>query len=182
MRVIAGKAKGRTLKIPKTDKVRPTQDKVKEALFNILYDVEGSRFLDLYAGAGTVGIEALSRGAAEVVFIELKPKLIHENLAISGLSGGKVYGTKVATALKVIHKHGEKFDHIYIDPPYDTEEVLITLNNISSFDILAPQGLVIAEHRIQKVLPAAVGRLQRVDERTYGQTVLSFYKLHESVV
>jgi len=182
MRVIAGKAKGRTLKIPKTDKVRPTQDKVKEALFNILYDVEGCRFLDLYAGAGTIGIEALSRGAAEVVFIELKPKLIYENLELSGLSGGKVFGTKVATALKVLDKHKEKFDHIYVDPPYDTEEVLITLNNISSFDILTSRGLVIAEHRIQKELPGTVGRLRRVDERTYGQTVLSFYKLHEGNV
>jgi 16S rRNA (guanine966-N2)-methyltransferase len=177
MRVISGKAKGRKLKVPKTDKVRPTQDKVKEALFNILQDVRNLKILDLYAGAGAIGIEALSRGANEVVFIEQRPKLVHENLELTGLPGGRVYGTTVATALKVLNKHSEKFDIIFLDPPYDTDEALVTLNNISAFDILTPQGLVIAEHRMQKQLPETIGGLQRSDQRKYGQTVLSFYKM-----
>ncbi len=176
MRIISGKAKGRKLKVPKTDKVRPTQDKVKEALFNIIHIKEGDKVLDLYAGAGSIGIEALSRGAKEVVFIDQKPRLVHENVELSGLGGARIYGTKVAIALKVLSKHKEQFDLIFLDPPYAGDEVLITLKNISSFDILNPHGIVIAEHNWQQELPAEINGLIRYDQRQYGQAILSFYK------
>ncbi|MBU0581354.1 MAG: 16S rRNA (guanine(966)-N(2))-methyltransferase RsmD [Candidatus Margulisbacteria bacterium] len=176
MRVISGKAKGRKLKQPKTDKVRPTQDKVKEALFDIIAQkVAGAKFLDLYAGVGAVGIEALSREAGDVVFIEQKPKYIYENLQITGLTG-RVYATKVATALKVLNKHQEKFDIIFLDPPYFGEEAESTLNNISTFDILTPNGLVIVEYHKSKNLSVKIGELEEVKKRFYGQTGLSFYK------
>ncbi|MFC1517659.1 16S rRNA (guanine(966)-N(2))-methyltransferase RsmD [Candidatus Margulisiibacteriota bacterium] len=177
MRVISGKAKGRKLKQPKSAKVRPTRDMVKEALFDILGTaVVGKRFLDLYAGAGAIGIEALSRGAEEVVFIEHMPKLVHENLALTELTGGRVYGTKVATALKVIEKKGEKFDFIFLDPPYSGAETEVTLNKISSFDILAPDGLVIVEHHKQNDLAEKFGMLRLIKLKQYGETKISFYK------
>lgn len=119
MRILTGKYKGRIIKMPKG--IRPTQDKVRKALFDILGDIEGLSFLELFAGSGAVGIEALSRGAKGVVFVEKNQQCI-DNIKISGslmgLLGHKVMGLDVQEAIKRLSKAGETFDIIFLDPPY----------------------------------------------------------------
>ncbi len=119
MRIITGKYKGRTIKMPKG--IRPTSNKVRKALFDILGDIKGLSFLELFAGSGAVGIEALSQGAKEAVFVE-KNKIclnrIKENLSVMGLRPGRVMGLDVFKAIKQLHQEGKKFDIIFLDPPY----------------------------------------------------------------
>ncbi len=178
MRVIAGSSRGRRL-LAGCD-IRPTSDKVKGALFNVLSDaIVGASFLDLYAGSGAVGIEALSRGAASVVFVERNRKQIphlRKNLGLDkawGRDGGavRVLNTSAADFLK----RGQVFDHIFVDPPYDSLEIDTILPILAGGDMIAPSGFLIVEHFHKKILPESVGRLICVKRRKYGQTLLSFY-------
>jgi len=146
LRVISGSAKGRKLKEPKGFDIRPTSDMVKESVFNIIqFDVEGRRVLDLFAGTGQLGIEALSRGAKSVVFTDSSPaaaRLIKENLKLCAFSGqASVY---VRDAFR--HLEGkEKYDLIFLDPPYDTNIGDKTLSRIIEFDKLNTNGIIICE-------------------------------------
>jgi 16S rRNA (guanine(966)-N(2))-methyltransferase RsmD len=178
MRVIAGSDKGRRL-LAGCD-IRPTGDKVKGALFNVLSDsIVGASFLDLYAGSGAVGIEALSRGAANVVFVEQNRKQIphlQKNLGLDKArdragSAVRVLNTSAADFLK----RGQVFDFIFVDPPYDGPEIDMILPILAWGDMIAPSGFLIVEHFHKKVLPETVGRLICVKQRKYGQTLLSFY-------
>lgn len=179
MRVIAGKAKGRRLGVPKRKGVRPTSDYLREALFDILgSSIRGVRFLDLYAGSGAVGIEALSRGSAEVVFLEQDPgclRALRENLEIVGLGSRRVIAGDVLRVLPRLVRQGEGFDMIFLDPPYGTGLAGRTLSAVASGDLLRPEGLVIVEHFAKEPLPSDTGRLRRVREKRHGQTMLTFY-------
>jgi 16S rRNA (guanine(966)-N(2))-methyltransferase RsmD len=144
MRVITGAARGRKLAEPKGMDIRPTTDMVKESIFNIVqFDIEGRRVLDLFAGTGQLGIEALSRGAAAVTFVDQSKdavKLVKDNLAHCGLQGTVMQ----SDALSFLERCG-KFDLIFIDPPYATELVDKALEKIIRFDILSDSGIIICE-------------------------------------
>ena len=184
MRIISGKAKGRRLKVPKLPggkKIRPLSEQAREALFNILgADVVDSKFLDLFAGTGAVGIEALSRGAKIAFFVELERKTvgtIRENLEICGFSDdAEVYSIDALRAIGVLDSKGAKFDIIFMGPPYGSPNLEKSLETISASNIVAPGGTVIAERMVKHELPECFGDLKRQREYRYGDTVLSFYK------
>ena len=181
MRVITGSAKGRRLMAPRGMETRPTSDRIKEALFNII----GSRiidinFLDLYAGTGAIGIEAISRGAKKAVFIEKSPqavKIIRENLKLTGLPDqAEIMAYDADRALEILKSEGFTFDIVFIDPPYRKELVKTSLEKLEYCKLIGPGGLVIAESSKIDVLPDEVDHLKRFRQEKYGDTVLTFYQ------
>lgn len=184
MRVITGTAKGRRLKAPKGMETRPTSDRIKEALFNIIgTKVINVNFLDLFAGTGAIGIEALSRGAERAVLVEKNPKttkIIRENLEITGLSDGAVVMVQEADkALDTLAIKGEQFGIIFIDPPYLKGLEKQSLEKIDRTNLLVPGGLIITESSKLDNMPEAVGRVKLFRQERYGDTVLSFYQITE---
>jgi 16S rRNA (guanine966-N2)-methyltransferase len=179
MRVIAGKAKGRKLTAPATLKVRPATDKVKGAVFNILGEIEGVRVLDLFAGSGSMGIEALSRGALSCCFVESDRRIasfLKKNLAACRLEGvGHVLTMTVAPATRLLSKKKEKFDLIFVDPPYDRRFIDPTLGTLEESDLLTKEGWIVVEHSPRE-MPQPHERLEIFDQRRYGQTWISFLK------
>jgi len=162
--------------------LRPTTGKVREALFDILQSrIKGERFLDLYAGTGAVGIEALKKGASSVVFVEAvkrNAKKIDEDLIKYNYSDrAEVVSRKALPFIEWAELHGYSFDMIFMDPPYHTEDIMLTLNAIGSSSILGKDGLVIAEHFKKRNLPEKFVKLQKLRDYNYGDTVLSFYEL-----
>lgn len=178
MRVITGKAKGRPLKGLKGTAVRPTTDRVKQALFSMLGSrVQGAAFLDLFAGTGQNGIEALSRGAARAVFVDNNPaslKVLAQNLATTGLGAqAQVVRADARVAAERLRR-AAPFDVIFLDPPYEAGFLAQVLPGLP--DLLAPGGLVVAEHDRRELAPGAAGGLARVRQLTFGDTVLSLYQ------
>ncbi|MDR1728819.1 MAG: 16S rRNA (guanine(966)-N(2))-methyltransferase RsmD [Acidobacteriota bacterium] len=152
MRVIAGKYRGRRLKGPDGLDVRPTGDRLKESLFNILApDIRDAVVLDAFSGTGSVGIEALSRGARQAVFIEASAagcRLLRKNLELCGVSGGvRVIQDDVFGALRALGRKGFQADIVFFDPPYDFEPYKDLLDIVFSRPLLAPSARVIVEHR-----------------------------------
>ncbi len=174
MRVITGSARGRRLKTPENYDIRPTTDNVKEALFNILqFDLEGRRVLDLFAGTGQLGIECLSRGAKEAVFVDESReavKIIRENLKTCGFSAPVMQQNSLGFL-----EHCGKFDIIFIDPPYDADLYGKVLNLINSVDILSEGGIIICEARKEKELPDMTAPYSKLKERCYGKVKLCIY-------
>lgn len=180
MRVISGSAKKRQLKVPKGIQVRPTSDRVKEALFNIIGPlVPGCVFLDLFAGTGSIGIEALSRGAQRAVFVESKSnniKVIKENLSLTGFEqDAQVMRMDVPTSLPVLKNMGLAFDLIFMDPPYSRGFEGRTLAGIAAYGLIKLSGMVIVESRKKDLLPPEANNLKMVRQEKYGDTMLSFY-------
>ncbi len=180
MRIIAGTAKGLTLLGPKSDAIRPALDKVKGAIFNILYDVSGKTVLDLFAGTGSVGIEALSRGAASATFVDGSPealKIVRENLKRAQFED-RAQVLKVRLPFNQWNRLPAQFDLIFNDPPYDRRLVNPTLRAIAREKILAPGGIVIVEHSPRESIEEdlEVVGLVLTDQRKYGQTLISFLK------
>ena len=183
MRVIAGTFRSRRLKSPGTLRIRPTSDRLRETLFNILGpNVEDSLFVDLYAGTGAIGIEAVSRGAREVILVESNAKaaqLIRQNLAGLGIRAG--VELIAADALKGIEKIAARHllaDFIFLDPPYEkTEEHLRVLEFLDASHLIAPQGVVIVEHRSGMDVPERLDRLECTRQVEQGDATLSFYRL-----
>ncbi len=179
MRIIAGAARGRRLKVPKGLLVRPTSDRVREALFSILGEtVVGCRFLDLYAGSGSVGIEALSRGAEAVVFVEnaaISLAALRQNLEATGLSAAaEVVASPVARALPRLSRRGQAFDLVFADPPYaDSAERSEMLRILGLGGVLQPEARVIVEHEVKQGLDLPES-LELVREARYGSTLLAF--------
>lgn len=177
MRIIAGEYKGRKLNTPPDYSVRPTTDKVKEALFSILTNkIWGSRVLDLFAGTGNLGIEALSRGAAECVFADSSResiRLIRENIAHCKAEEG----AEVAAGdfKKVLLNETEPFDIILLDPPYDKGLLDDCFKIIAERELLEEDGVIVAEHRKEEVLPDEFHGFEKVKERRYGTVILSIY-------
>jgi 16S rRNA (guanine966-N2)-methyltransferase len=185
VRIIAGSAKGRRLFSPKGSRIRPTSDKVKEALFNILNGMIDSFsdcvVLDIFAGTGNLGIEALSRGAADAVFIDSHPDsvvLVKKNLALSGFSGrSRVVLREAVAALKSLGETDRTFQLVFIDPPYHQELLEKVLEFLANSHLLAENSLVVAEFSTKEKLGTSFGSLREIDRRTYGDTALAFFTL-----
>jgi len=182
MRIIGGESRGRRLKSPRGRAVRPTSERTREALFDILgARVPGSRFLDLFAGAGAVGLEAASRGAAEVVLVEAHERtagLIRENAASLGRPAGvRVMRANAAAAVRGLTAAGAKFDIVFMDPPYrDRAALEHTLAEVARPEgILAPDAVVVVEHDAHAEAPAAAGILVTARSRRFGDAVLTFF-------
>ena len=174
MRVITGTARGRRLKEPANYDIRPTTDQVKEAIFNICqFDVEGRRVLDLFGGTGQLGIEAKSRGAAQVDIIDFSKdsiQLIKENVKTTGLDVRVLQ----ADAISYLKSCGE-YDLIFIDPPYDSGLAEKALELIKAFDILSKGGIIICETRAETVLPELEKPYLKRKEYRYGKVKLTAY-------
>jgi 16S rRNA (guanine966-N2)-methyltransferase len=177
MRVSGGIGRGQRLKVPKGLRVRPTSDKVKQALFNILGNsvIDGA-FLDLFAGAGGIGIEALCRGAGRVVLVDSSREsiaVIKKNIQLLKIQEGvEVLLSKAEMFLKKI---SDPFDIVFLDPPY-AQEMQPLLEMIARSGALKPGGIVIAEHFKKQPSPERAGSLMLYREARYGDTVLAFYK------
>jgi 16S rRNA (guanine966-N2)-methyltransferase len=187
MRVIGGSAKGRRLATLRTLALRPTPDRVREALFNILGDrIVEARVLDLFAGSGAIGLEALSRGARAAMFVEAHApacRLIEKNLRTCGLQEqGTVWRADVLEALPVLKGRGERFDLIFLDPPYQTSLVEDALRPLGDGVLLVPGGLVVAEHFFKRELQERYRQLRRVRVARFGEVALSFYRAAASEV
>ena len=186
MRVIAGKFRSRQLKSLKGMTLRPTSDRLRETLFNVIADrVEGSRFLDVFAGTGAVGIEALSRGAREAVFIENHAPaaaLIENNLESLGLRAeARVLALEAARGLQRLAAEAaakrKDYDLVFLDPPYAAaEDYRRVLSFLGTSPLLAEDSLVIAEHQRKLELPETTGNLDRVRMLRQGDATLSFYR------
>lgn len=178
LRIIAGDAKGRPIRSLPGRETRPTSGRVKESLFNIIgSDVISTAVLDLFAGTGSLGLEALSRGADRAVFIDREKRcarLIKQNLASLGFHDrGRVSAASLPQAVE--HLRGKRFQLVFIDPPYGRGLAVPVLETIDKVGILAGSGLVAVEHSSREELPEQVGGLSLRDRRSYGDTALSFY-------
>ena len=178
MRVITGSARGVRLKTPEGLKTRPTSDRVKEAVFSVIqFEIEGSRFLDLFAGTGQMGIEALSRGAASAVFVDGWKdacQLVRENLRLTRLSDkAKVVNSDYLSYLQSCR---EKFDIVFLDPPYAEIFLENALNKISEIDILSDRGIIICERPAEKQLDLEISGLQRCKDYRYGKTWVTVFR------
>jgi 16S rRNA (guanine(966)-N(2))-methyltransferase RsmD len=192
MRVIAGTYRSRQLVSPRGTETRPTSDRLRETLFNILSPrIEGCRFVDLYAGTGAVGIEAISRGALHVWFSEKSPAAVtalRANLTALKITQGYTLEDRSTGALldrlgQTIKTPASAIDILFLDPPYDFEiEYESTLNLLGSArgrQILAPDALVIAEHSSKTPLPARYGALNQTRTHKQGDASLTFYAFSE---
>jgi 16S rRNA (guanine966-N2)-methyltransferase len=186
VRIVAGRLGGRSLKAPPGDATRPTGARVKEALFSILSDVVSCKVLDLYAGSGALGIEALSRGAAFGVFVEAgRPALsaLRENLIKLDLAGSsKVLPVRVELAHSQLQREGP-FDLTLCDPPWrDALAALAQLQTLASLGVFAAQARVVLEHSAKDPIAsrAGAGRLLVTDERRWGDTAVTFFTLNSA--
>lgn len=182
MRVISGMRKGHRLCSPKGMDVRPTEDKVKESLFNILGKIKtDSLVLDLFAGSGSIGIEFLSRGAGKCYFIDVSPRsisAIKENLSHTRLAeSATVIKTNALSAIRDFSKSGIEFDYIYVDPPFGYGDLLDKVfKNLNDHPILKDEGLLIVEHESQRILDEEIFEFKRTDSRRYGSKTITFFK------
>ena len=180
MKIIGGEFKGRRIEIPKGVDIRPTSDKVREALFNIIKDQVGeASVLDLFAGSGSLGIEALSRGAKKAVFIDIQRKCIDsikrnlKNLPLSAKV--EVYQNDAFKAIKKLSDLKLRFDIILLDPPYYDNILKKSLLYICNYDILNHSNLVVCEHFKKDIMPDRLECLSKRRQVRYGDTLLSFY-------
>jgi 16S rRNA (guanine966-N2)-methyltransferase len=193
MRISGGMAKGRTIrtkklfsKASKAQELRPTSSKVREALFDIVRDrIEGASFVDLYAGTGAVGLESLSRGAREAIFIEptrLRANAIEETGVQFGFCDKitVVEGTAEGF-LKKASTEKKRFDIFFVDPPYFSEEIMKILHMIGGKKLLNDRGVVIVEHFFKRKLPELTGELKMIRSYRYGDTVLTVYRKKEEI-
>lgn len=180
MRVITGTARGRRLLELEGQETRPTTDRVKEGLFSALqFEIEGARVLDLFAGTGQLGIECLSRGAASATFVDMRGDavaLVKKNLVLTDLADRAAVIN--GNARDFVVRTSERFDLIFLDPPYGSDwlEEILTRIAAPGFDILRPCGIIAAEHPIEKILPALPPpfRLQRTYR--YGRIAVSLFR------
>lgn len=184
MRIITGTRKGHRLKPPAKSSIRPTSGRVRTAIFNIIpLDLSGTRVLDLYAGTGILGMEALSRGALSAVFVEAEERVV-KNLAanlrrLNLLEPSRIMAKRVLPALKLLAAEGQRFDLVFADPPYqsrDTEKVLFQLGGL---ELLSPEAMVVVEHAVGVELAENYGRLTGIDRREYGDSAVSFFQWRE---
>jgi len=180
LRVIGGTARGVPLKSPDPKNTRPTMDRTKESLFNILMPyISDARVLDLFSGSGSLGIESLSRGAKEAVFVDNSKNcrnIIIENLKKTRLEDrSTVIAMDVTKAIKLLSSRNAKFDIIFMDPPYNMNFIAKTIQNIVEFDIIAEEGILACEHHVDEPAPDSIGSLTKVRTKEYGETIYSFY-------
>ena len=181
MRIIAGEFRGRVIKSPTGARTRPTSDRLRETLFNVLAPkIEGARFLDLCAGTGAIGMEALSRGAEHVTFVDRSRKacaLIEENLDLLQIPEDSTDIQALSAENFVGRTHPQKWDIAFYDPPYDTDYSIVLFEFGSENDrMLNPDGVLIAEHHTKHTLPDMVRMIRRWRILKQGETSLSFYE------
>jgi 16S rRNA (guanine(966)-N(2))-methyltransferase RsmD len=184
MRIIAGAAKGTRLVPPPDHSVRPTLDRVREACFSILGSaVENARFLDLFAGTGANGLEAISRGAASAVLVDSDRNaraVIQRNIERTHASDRVEVSTlSLPSGLQKLANRGP-FDIVYADPPHSYDAIDMLVWQIADAALVAPGGVLIVEHDKRITLPESVAPLERVRDATYGETTLSFYRASEN--
>ena len=183
MRVISGTCKGKRLFSLKGLNLRPTSDRVKEAIFDILQDqIEGRQVLDLFAGTGALGIEALSRGARGAVFVEESPRsltVLRKNIEECRVKDrAQVLAREVMTGIKILEAKGESFQLIFLDPPYGKGVAHKTLKALAASSIVSPDTMIVAEHAAADDI-SSIPHLERVDARKYGGTRVSFFQLQK---
>lgn len=181
MRVISGTARGISLNAPEGIGTRPTTDRVKENLFNMIqHEIREKNVLDLFSGSGALAIEALSRGAREAVLVEPDKKcytVINENLKRTRLiSLARVLQSSAESGIRQLQREGKRFDLVFMDPPYQKGWVLATLTQLTESGILNPDALVVVEHEATDPSPDHIGTLTRFHEKKYGRTALSLYR------
>jgi 16S rRNA (guanine(966)-N(2))-methyltransferase RsmD len=182
MRIISGTSKGRKLITPKRYSLRPTSDRVKESLFNILgSEVEGKVVLDLFAGTGNLGIEALSRGAERVIFVEKGRQalqIIQTNLNQFGLTDrSEILPKDVIRAIGILKQSGECFDLILMDPPYEKGLIQRTLMKLNTHPIYHGDSILVIEHNRREPLPHILDEWNLIRQQKIGDTLLSFLTL-----
>ncbi len=192
MRIISGSAKGRKLLSPKnegriTEKgemraTRPTLDRVKVSMFNILnHKIYGAKVLDMFAGTGSLGLECASRGAKEVILLEKFKEtydILTENINILGFQDvSSAYLKDSYEFIKSSGSKGEKFDIIFVDPPYLNNMVEESINLIDKYDLLTDNGVIVSKYDIGEAIYKPEGKYELIDERKYGKTILGFYQL-----
>jgi 16S rRNA (guanine966-N2)-methyltransferase len=187
MRVITGSARGRGLKTVKGTSTRPTSDRVKEALFSTLtsrFELRGIHVLDLFAGTGALGIEALSRGAKRAVFVErdrAARRVLEANLAACGFSArARVFAAPVERALEDLKNAGARFDGVLLDPPYKRGLLERTLGRLGEGNLLARGGWLVAERHADEALARRYGALRLTQDRLYGKTGLALFVIAET--
>ncbi|EAD5867730.1 16S rRNA (guanine(966)-N(2))-methyltransferase RsmD [Listeria innocua] len=185
MRVIAGERKGHALKAVPGNNTRPTTDKVKESLFSIIGPFfDGDIVLDLFAGSGGLGIEALSRGAERAVFIDqatLAIKTIRQNIeGCHFTERAEVYRNDAERALKLLHKNEWKFDLVFLDPPYKKQQLEKLLIALEKLELVSENGRIVCEHDKEAVMPDKIGKFEKIKSVSYGITVLSIFEFQEA--
>jgi len=180
MRIISGIYKGRTLVMPQG--IKPTQNRVRKALFDILGELSGLTFLELFSGSGAVGFEALSYGAKELVLVENNRdclEAINNNIEALGIKNCEIFPHNAEIAIRMLREKGRKFDIVFLDPPYHEDLPKKTLQTLGAYDILAANGFLVIQHFKRDALPKESGDLVLIKESKYGSTLLSFYKKKE---
>ncbi|HUT63585.1 MAG TPA: 16S rRNA (guanine(966)-N(2))-methyltransferase RsmD [Anaerolineae bacterium] len=181
MKIIAGRLRGRKLKAPKGLATRPVLARVREALFNVLGNIEGARVLDLYAGTGAVGIEALSRGAQSLVAVDRgyrQCRVIRENLSRIGIDA-VVIRSSVTTALEKLCDDGSVFDFIFADPPYERGMAQKTVVSVFNKGLLSDSGVMALTVHRSEGLPSEEDKYEMIFDRSYGETRLVIYKIKQ---
>jgi 16S rRNA (guanine966-N2)-methyltransferase len=179
MRIISGSSKGKKLFTPKQTSLRPTSDRVKESLFNILgEEISGKAVLDLFAGTGNLGIEALSRGARRVTFVENTReayRLIERNLLSCQMGDrSEILLKEVDRGLRLLHAKGECFDLIFMDPPYEKGLIRKTMEILGTMKIYHEDSILVIEHNRREPLPDLSGSWSLIRQRKIGDTMISF--------
>lgn len=180
MRVVSGDRKGKSLKAVPGSSTRPTTDKVKEAIFNIIGPYfDGGIALDLFAGSGGLGIEALSRGVEKAIFVDRDGKaigVIWDNIKICDLEDRvEVFRNDADRALKAIIKRGLSFDFIFLDPPYKKQQLQLLLETIDNNAVLKEQGTIVCEHSSDVNLPDQIGNFVSIKHEKYGIIAITIY-------
>lgn len=180
MRIITGSARGRRLESPQGNDVRPTTDVVKEALFSIIqFDVEGAVFLDAFAGSGQIGLEALSRGAEKAYFVDKSRHsmaVVRKNIEICGFEPDRAV-TVSADSVAFLERTAERFDIVFLDPPYMTGLLQRALE--AAAGAVRENGIIICEHPREEMLPQQAGGFSLKKEYRYGKIVISIYRSSE---
>ena len=183
MRIISGLARGRKLKEPQGLDTRPTTDKVKESLFNIIqFELEGRRVLDLFAGTGQLGLEALSRGAEHCTFVDQRREaaaLVRENIALCRFESQSRVAQEEALSFLACCR--ERFDVVFLDPPYQSGLLEKTLERLTQFDILREHGIIVCESGLEWNIPALTPPYEPGREYRYGQIKLTLCRRAGSV-
>lgn len=184
MRVIAGKARGHKLISPEGVEVRPTSDRVKESIFNIIQSkLSESKIVDFFSGTGNLGIEALSRGASKAYFVDKSPKsikVVRENLEKTRLiEQAEILNVEAETAVSVLSAKGLKADVIFMDPPYLKGLEELMLEKIALHGLLADEGIIVVEHDRTTIIKEDINKLTRYRRNDYGNTSVSFYCYRE---
>lgn len=184
MRIITGIARGRVIKAPEGLNTRPTSDRVKESMFNIIdYHYSYEKVLDLFAGSGNLGLEAISRGAKKCIFVEQSKEAY--NYLVDNIKNLKFqehsehYKQDAFVALEILSKRGEKFDLIFLDPPYGKGLVEKSIEMIYKKDLLDDDGVIVSEQNVNDIIPDIIGDIKKVRVEKYGRTTIAFWSKEE---